>query len=70
MNQFSGPLAAEFTNFVATLEAGASANRTTLTQLPALDRFTQERPLRSGTIDEDFARAWLAPCSSRGPNTR
>ncbi len=70
MNQFSGLLAAEFTNFVTTLEAGASASRTTLIQLRALDRFTQERPLRSGTIDEEFARAWLAPCSSRGPNTR
>ena len=69
-NHFSGPLAAEFTDFVATLEAGASANRTKLRQLRALDRFTQDSPLRSGTIDETFARAWLAPCSSRGPNTR
>ena len=67
---FSGPLAAELADFTATLEAGASANRTTLTQLRALDRFTQERPLRSGTIDDTLARAWLAPCASRGPNTR
>ena len=67
---FSGPLAAEFVAFTTTLEAGASANRTTLTQLRALDRFTQERPLRSRTIDETLARAWLAPCASRGANTR
>jgi integrase len=69
-NHFSGPLAAELADFTATLEAGASANRTTLTQLRALDRLTQESPLQSGTIDEAFARAWLAPCESRGPNTR
>jgi hypothetical protein len=31
---------------------------------------TQESPLRSATIDETFARTWLAPCNSRGPNTR
>ena len=67
---FSGPLAAELSDFTATLEAGASANRTTLTQLRALDRFTQESPLRSHTIDEALAREWLAPCESRGPNTR
>lgn len=69
-NHFSGPLADELADFTATLEAGASANRTTLTQLRALDRFTHESPLRPGTIDEALARAWLAPCESRGPNTR
>ncbi len=69
-NQFSGPLASEFEDFVATLEAGASANRTTLTQLRALDRFTKQSELPSGTIDEPLVRAWLAPCESRGPNTR
>jgi integrase len=67
---FSGPLAAELARFTATLEAGASANRTTLTQLRALDRFVQEHALWSGTIDEPLAKAWLAPCASRGPNTR
>ena len=66
---FSGPLAAELARFTATLEAGASANRTTLTQLRALDRFVQEHARWSGTIDEPLARAWLAPCTSRGPNT-
>ena len=69
-NRFTGPLAAEFEDFVATLEASASANKTTLTQLRALDRLTKESTLRSGTIDEALAKAWLAPCDSRGPNTR
>ena len=69
-NSFSGPLAGDFADFVTTLEASATANRTTLTQLRALDRFTQQRPLPSGTIDEALARAWLAPCATRGPNTR
>ena len=70
MSHFSGPLATEFADFAARLEAGASANKTILTQLRALDRFTKEGPLPSGTIDEALARAWLAPCKSRGPNTR
>lgn len=69
-NQFSGPLATELRAYAATLDAGASANKATLTQLRALDRLTQESPLRSATIDETFARTWLAPCDSRGPNTR
>ncbi len=69
-NHFSGPLAADFADFVTTLEASASANKTTLTQLRALDRLTMQRPLPSGTIDEALARAWLAPCATRGPNTR
>ena len=69
-HHFSGPLAVDFANFVATLEASASANKTTLTQLRALDRLTKQSPLLSGTIDEAFARAWLAPCATRGPNTR
>ena len=67
---FSGPLATEFADFTATLEASASANKTTLTQLRALDRFTQHSPLMAGTIDEALVKAWLAPCESRGPNTR
>jgi integrase/recombinase XerD len=67
---FSGPLANEFADFAATLEASASANRTMLTGLRALDRFTQHRLLQSGTIDEALVMAWLAPCESRGPNTR
>lgn len=69
-NHFSGPLAADFADFVATLEASASANKTTLTQLRALDRLTTQSPLPSGTIDETLARAWLVPCATRGPNTR
>jgi integrase len=69
-SHFSGPLATEFADFAAILEAGASANKTTLTLLRELDRFTQKGRLQSGTIDEEFARAWLAPCGSRGPNTR
>src|SRR5262249_51457037 len=67
---FSGPLAAELSDFTATLEASAVANKTLLTKLRALDRLTQETMLVSGTLDEAFARAWLAPCESRGPNTR
>ena len=69
-NHFSGPLATDFADFVATLEASASANKATLTQLRALDRLTRQSPLTSGTIDEALARAWLAPCATRGPNTR
>ncbi len=69
-NHFSGPLAADFADFVATLEASASANKTTITQLRALDRLTKQSSLPSGTIDEALARAWLAPCATRGPNTR
>ena len=67
---FCGPLAAELSNFTSTLEASAVANKAMLTQLRALDRLTAEIALPSGTIDEAFARAWLAPCESRGPNTR
>ena len=67
---FYGPLAAELSDFTTTLEASAAANKTMLTQLRALDRFTEESALPSGTLDEAFARAWLAPCESRGPNTR
>jgi integrase len=69
-NHFSGPLASDFADFVATLEASASANKTTLTQLRALDQLTKQSPLPSGTIDEALARAWLAPCATREPNTR
>ena len=69
-NPFSGPLAAELAAFAATLEASASANKTTLTQLRALDRLTIERGVPSGTIDETLAMAWLAESPSRGPNTR
>lgn len=69
-NHFSGPLAGDFADFVTTLEASATANKTTLTQLRALDRFTKQSPLPSGTIDETLARAWLVPCATRGPNTR
>lgn len=68
--RFNGPLAAELTDFTATLEASAVANKTLLTKLRALDRFTQGRTLVAGTLDEAFARAWLAPCESRGANTR
>jgi hypothetical protein len=64
-NHFSGPLATDFADFVATLEASASANKATLTQLRALDRLTMQNPLTSGTIDETLARAWLAPSPTR-----
>lgn len=69
-NHFSGPLAVDLADFVATLEASASANKATLTQLRALDRLIKQSPLPSDTIDETLARAWLAPCATRGPNTR
>lgn len=68
--RFCGPLAAELSDFTSTLEASAVANKAMLAQLRALDRLTAEIALPSGTIDEAFARAWLAPCESRGPNTR
>ena len=67
---FSGPLAAELTDFAAILEASAVANKTVLTKLRALDRFSTEMAITLATLDEAFARAWLAPCDSRGPNTR
>ena len=70
LNHFSGPLATDFADFVVTLEASASANKVTLTQLRALDRLTRQSPPTSGTIDQALARAWLAPCATRGPNTR
>jgi integrase len=69
-DHFHGPLAAELLAFTATLEASAVANKATLTQLRALDRSMGQVTLPSGTLDETFARAWLAPCESRGPNTR
>ena len=67
---FSGPLATDLADFAATLEASATANKTTLTLLRSIDRLTQQIALPVGTLDEAFARAWLAPCESRGPNTR
>jgi hypothetical protein len=69
-SRFGGPLASEFAAFAATLEASATASKTTLTQLRALDRFTTQRTLPSGTIDETLAKAWLAGCVTRAPNTR
>src|ERR1035441_8471173 len=60
--RFCGPLAGEFAAFAATLEASATAGKTTLTQLRALDRYTAQRGLPSGTIDENLAKAWLADC--------
>src|SRR2546425_12665500 len=53
---FSGPLAAELAGFTATLEAGASVHRATLTQLRALDRFVQEHSCWSGTIGTPLSR--------------
>ena len=68
--RFCGPLAGEFAAFAATLEASATAGKTTLTQLRALDRYTAQRGLPSGTIDENLAKAWLADGATRAPNTR
>ena len=68
--RFCGPLAGEFAAFAATLEASATASKTILTQLRALDRYTAQRGLPSGTIDENLAKAWLADCAARAPNTR
>lgn len=67
---FSGPLAADLAAFVTTLEASAASNKATLTLLRALDRMTLQGIPSSGTIDEAFARRWLAPCESRGANTQ
>lgn len=68
--RFSGPLTADLAAFEVTLEASATSNKATLTLLRAIDRMTVQNALPSGTIDEAFARRWLAPCASRGPNTR
>ena len=69
-SRFCGPLAGEFAAFAATLEASATASKTTLTQLRTLDRYTAQQGLPSGTIDENLAKAWLADCATRAPNTR
>ncbi len=69
-NDFSGPLATDFADFATALEASASANKTTLTQLRALARITAGKGLPAGTIDETVAREWLAACKSSEPNTR
>lgn len=68
--RFSGPLATDLADFEATLEASATANQTTINLLRSLDRLTKVSTLPAGFIDEAFAREWLAPCESRGPNTR
>src|SRR5258708_24962696 len=68
--RFWGPWASELAAFAATLEASATASKTTLTQLRALDRFTAQRGLPPGTIGENLAKAWLAGCVTLAPNTR
>ena len=55
INHFEGPLASEFSEFSSTLEASASANKSTLAELRALDRMTKESQLPLGTIDEALA---------------
>src|SRR5260370_1215725 len=65
-----GPRAGGLAASAATWEASATASKTALTQLRALDRFTAQRSLPSGTIDETLAKAWLAGCVTRAPNTR
>src|SRR5260370_632904 len=69
-SRFCGPLASEPAAFAPPWGAGATASKTTLTQLRALDRYTAQRGLPSGTIDETLAKAWLAGCVTRAPNTR
>jgi len=68
--RFCGPLAGEFAAFAATSEASATADKTTLAQLRVLDRYTAQRGLPSATIDENLAKAWLADCAARAPDTR
>jgi integrase/recombinase XerD len=68
--RFSGPLASDLEAFAATLEASATSNKATLTLLRALDQMTLQSTLQSGTIDEAFARRWLADGESRGPSTQ
>src|SRR5258708_9204778 len=68
--RFCGPLASELGAFAATVGASATASKTSLTQLRALDRFTAQRSLPPGTIDETLAKAWLAGCVTLAPNTR
>jgi integrase/recombinase XerD len=70
MTDFSGPLARDLSTYLATLKAAGRMCRSTLTQLRALDRLTLTTPLPSQSIDEAFAKAWLMPSDTRGPNTR
>ena len=67
---FSGPLAYDLANYVALLKAVGRASPCILKQLHALDRLSLTLPLPSQSIDEAFAKAWLAPSDTRGPNTR
>ena len=67
---FSGPLAHELREYLAMRQVAGGVSWATVKQLRTLDRFSQSIPLPSRTIDERFARAWLAPCEARGPNTR
>jgi integrase/recombinase XerD len=67
---FFGPLAHDLVDYVATIKAAGRASRCTVAQLRALDRFTLTIPLPLQSIDEAFAKAWLAPSHTRGPNTR
>lgn len=68
--RFTGPLATDLAGFADTLEVSATSNKAMLTLLRSLDRLTKQSTLPTGTVDEAVAKEWLAPCESRGPNTR
>jgi integrase/recombinase XerD len=67
---FYGPLASDLVNYLDRLKAEGRAIRSPLAHLRTLDRLTLRTPLQTGSIDEAFAKAWLAPSDTRGPNTR
>jgi integrase/recombinase XerD len=67
---FYGPLASDLVNYLNRLKAEGRAMRSPLAQLRALDRLTLTIPLLTGSIDQAFAKTWLAPSDTRGPNTR
>jgi hypothetical protein len=67
---FYGPLASDLVSYLDRLKAEGRAIRSPLAQLRAIDRLTLTIPLLSGSIDQAFAKTWLAPLDTRGPNTR
>lgn len=68
--RFHGPLADDLARYLDRLKAEGRALRSPLGQLRALDRLTLTIPLQTGSVDEAFAKIWLAPSDCRGPNTR
>jgi len=70
ITRFRGPLASDIAKYLDRLKAEGRAMRSPVAQLRALDQLTLTIPLPTGSIDEAFAKTWLAPSDARGPNTR